>query len=39
MVGGNGEERDSDGEASFWFKWAVIGAAAYIGVVFWFILR
>ena len=36
---GNGEERDPDGEASFWFKWALIGAAVYVGVVFWFILK
>jgi len=34
-----GEGRKPDEEASFWFTWTMIGAVAFISVVFIFILR
>ena len=34
-----GKTRDPDSEAFFWWKWAMIGAVVYIGVVFAFILN
>jgi hypothetical protein len=34
-----GKTRDPDDEAFFWWKWTMIGALIYVGVVFAFILN
>ena len=34
-----GKTRDPDGETFFWWKWTMIGAAIFVGVVFAFILN
>jgi hypothetical protein len=34
-----GKRRDPENEALFWWKWTMIGAVIYVGVVFAFILR
>jgi hypothetical protein len=33
-----GKTRSPDSEAFFWWKWTMIGAVAFVGVVFAFIL-